>query len=168
MSLKRKTKRKRNIGGAVLHRFAFDLPKLDNHGWVKSHYFQSINRDAAKQMCSSLPGCCNGITSRIWSRRGWEVRNCREHRQQGGKKKPNKTNKQTNPRDPEWLSSRVLSMQRCEIVKHREERREMWRKPRTATRLSAAECGTQITRTLTHKHIKPPHRALRASPRSVL
>lgn len=67
ISLKKKTKMKRDIGVAVPHRFAFHLPKLDNRGWVNSHYFHRINRDSAKQMYLSLPVCCNGITHRIWS-----------------------------------------------------------------------------------------------------
>lgn len=49
----------------LLHRFTFDLSKLDNHGCVNSHYFHRINRDPTKQMCASVPIWCNGITNRI-------------------------------------------------------------------------------------------------------
>ena len=50
---------------SLLHRFTFDLSKLDNHGCANSHYFHRINRDPSKQMCASVPVWCNGITNRI-------------------------------------------------------------------------------------------------------
>ncbi len=50
---------------SLLHRFTFDLSKLDNHGCVNSHYFCRINRDLTKQMCASVPVCCNEIANRI-------------------------------------------------------------------------------------------------------